>query len=98
MPPVRGALVSSFALARKGTRAIACSSVRSMVAWLRLAGGHLGAFDDAIGEGDNCAAQGAFTVLAAGIDAGGAADLDHALRLMDVSVQAEHWLVLFDGL
>src|SRR5512142_3413683 len=98
MPPVSGALTTSLALARNGTRAIACSSVRAIVVLVRLASGHLGLFDDPVAEIDQAAAQDALAVLAARIDAGGTADLDLALGFVDVPVQAEHGLVFLNGL
>src|SRR5512138_895745 len=102
MPPVRGLEVRLLACARNGTRAIACSSVSAMYSSASTARvsatGHLVAFDRAIDEVDQAAAQPAFAVLAAGVDAGGAADLHDALRFVDVTVQAEHGLIFLDGL
>ncbi len=59
-------------------------------------GEHMG-FDPVAAQADDCAAQGALFVHAAGVDAQGAADAGGTFAFMDVSKQAKQRLGFFDG-
>src|SRR5260221_14066369 len=61
------------------------------------AGRQLVAIDLAIYQVDQAAAQDAFAIFAARVDANGLADLNDAGRFVNVAVQSQQRLVGFDG-